>query len=103
MGAAVFALPALTQHGGAAHASTAASVAKPAELSDGEVRKVDLAGKKITLKHGPLKNLGMPAMTMAFEVSDPAMLARVKVGQNIRFVASEQGGRLRIEHIEAAK
>ena len=103
MGGAVFALPALTRHGDAAQASAAASVSKPADMSEGEVRKVDLAGKKITLKHGPLKNIGMPGMTMSFAVSDPAMLNGVKVGETVRFVASEQGGKLRIVHIEPAK
>ena len=103
VGGAVFALPALTRHGDAAQASAAASVSKPADMSEGEVRKVDLAGKKITLKHGPLKNIGMPGMTMSFAVSDPAMLNGVKVGETVRFVASEQGGKLRIVHIEPAK
>lgn len=42
--------------------------------SEGEVRKVDKDAKKITIKHGPLQNLDMPAMTMVFQVKDPAML-----------------------------
>ena len=46
--------------------------------ADGEIRKVDSATKKITIKHGELKHLDMPAMTMDFQVSDPAMIKRVK-------------------------
>ncbi len=42
--------------------------AQSAPLSEGEVRKVDKDAKKITLRHGPLVNLDMPAMTMVFQV-----------------------------------
>jgi Cu/Ag efflux protein CusF len=63
-----------------------------AELSDGEVRKIDKETKKITIRHGPLKNLDMPAMTMVFQVKDPAMLEQVKAGDKIRFSAEKAGG-----------
>ena len=57
----------------------------------GEVRKIDEAAGKITLKHGPIRNLGMDqGMTMAFRVKDPAMLKEVKVGDKVEFEA-EQG------------
>lgn len=87
------------------HATTAAATAQtaPTEMSDGEVRKIDKANKKITLKHGPLKNLDMPAMTMAFQVSDPAMLSRVKVGDKVRFVAANPGGKLTLTEIQPAQ
>lgn len=100
--AALLSLPALAQHD---HHAVAASAgpAKAADMSEGEVRKVDVADKKITLKHGPLKNLDMPGMTMAFQVSDPAMLGQVKVGDKVRFVADSRGGKLTIVRIEAAK
>ena len=72
------------------------------EMSEGEVRKVDKAGKKITLRHGPLKNLDMPPMTMVFQVSDPALLDKVKAGDKVRFVAANPGGKLTVTQIEAA-
>jgi Cu(I)/Ag(I) efflux system protein CusF len=57
----------------------------------GEVRKIDETTGKITLKHGPIRNLGMDqGMTMAFRVRDPAMLKDVKVGDKVEFEA-EQG------------
>lgn len=99
--AALLPLSAPAQHDH--HALQASAAPAAAEMSEGEVRKVDLATRKITLKHGPLKNLGMPGMTMAFEVNDPAMLTKVKVGDNVLFVADQQGGKLRIMRIEAAK
>ena len=100
--AALLPLPAFAQaheH----HVVAAATPAKSAEPSEGEVRKVDPGAKTITLKHGPLKNLDMPAMTMAFRVADPAMLAKVKVGEKVRFVAENPGGKLTIMQIELAK
>lgn len=82
----------------------AAPAAKPdaskgTEMSEGEVRKVDMENRKITLKHGPLKNLDMPPMTMAFMVTDPAMLNQVKAGDKVRFVAANPGGKLTVTEI----
>lgn len=94
--------PAFAQHEHHVAAATPAAT-KAAEMSEGEVRKIDTEGRKITLKHGPLKNLDMPAMTMAFQVSDPAMLGKVKVGDKVRFVAGNPGGRLTITQLEPAK
>ncbi len=79
-----------------------AVAAQGGELSEGEVRKVDKAGKKITLRHGPLKNLDMPPMTMAFQVSEPGLLDKVKVGDKVRFAASNPGGKLTVTQIELA-
>jgi Cu(I)/Ag(I) efflux system protein CusF len=71
-------------------------------MSDGEIKKVDKEAGKLTIKHGELKNLGMPGMTMVFKVKDPAMLDKVKPGDKIRFVADKVGGALMITSIEAA-
>ena len=72
-------------------------------LSDGEVRRVDKDAKKITVRHGPLSNLDMPAMTMVFQVKDPAMLDQVKAGDKIKFQAEKVGGAFMITRIEPAK
>jgi uncharacterized cupredoxin-like copper-binding protein len=79
------------------------ATAPAAAMTEGEVRKVDLDGKKITLKHGAIRNLDMPAMTMVFQVSDPAMLTAVKVGDRVRFSASNEAGKLTLTSIQAAK
>jgi Cu(I)/Ag(I) efflux system protein CusF len=73
------------------------------DMSEGEVRKVDMDAKKITLKHGPIKNLDMPGMTMVFQVKDAALLVNVKAGDKVRFSAEEQQGALVVTAIEAAK
>ena len=71
-------------------------------MVEGEVRKVDKDAKKITLRHGPLQNLDMPAMTMVFQVKDPAMLDQVKAGDKVKFQAEKIGGGYRIIRIEPA-
>jgi Cu/Ag efflux protein CusF len=72
-------------------------------MSHGEIRKVDLAAGKLTIKHGPLENLGMEAMTMVFKVKDPAMLSQVKVGDKIDFVAEEVNGALTVVKLQKHK
>ena len=69
------------------HATPAA-----APLSDGEVRKIDRSAGKITIKHGELRNLDMPAMTMVFRAKDPAMLDKLTEGDKIKFTAEKVEG-----------
>lgn len=69
-------------------------------MSHGEIRKVDTSAGKLTIKHGPLENLGMDAMTMVFKVKDPAMLSQVKVGDKIDFVAEEVNGALTVVKLQ---
>ncbi len=69
-------------------------------MSHGEVKKVDTAAGKMTIKHGPLENLSMEAMTMVFKVKDPAMLSQVKVGDKIDFVAEEVNGALTVTKLQ---
>ena len=80
-----------------------AAVATPAPMSDGEVRKIDKDTQKITLKHGELKNLDMPAMTMVFQVKDPTLLNVVKVGAKVKFNAEKIGSNFVVTSIELAK
>ncbi|MES2532968.1 MAG: copper-binding protein, partial [Pseudomonadota bacterium] len=65
----------------AALAAAATAFAQSAlPMIDAEVRKVDIDAGKITLRHGDITNLDMPAMTMVFRVKDPALLQKVKPG-----------------------
>ena len=84
-------------------ASTAGATAQATDMAEGEVRRVDKDAKKITIKHGPLAKLDMPAMTMVFQVSDPAMLEQVKPGDKIRFDAEKIGGGYRVTKIGPAQ
>lgn len=83
--------------------TTVAQAPASAEMVDGEVRKIDAENKKITVKHGEIKNLQMPGMTMVFQVKDPAMLGNLKVGDKIRFAAENSSGAIVITQLEAAK
>jgi Cu(I)/Ag(I) efflux system protein CusF len=92
--ALILAVPAWAETGHAGHGTTMDQAAPSTTLSEGVVKKVDKKRGKLTLRHGPLANLGMPAMTMIFHVTDPAMLDRVKPGDNIRFRAEQVNGKL---------
>jgi len=72
-------------------------------LVEGEVRKVDRDAKKITIKHGPMPSLDMPAHTMVFQVKEPEMLDKVKAGDKVKFAADKVGGAFRITQIDVAK
>jgi Cu(I)/Ag(I) efflux system periplasmic protein CusF len=72
-------------------------------MTEGEVRKVDKAAGKITLKHGAIKNIDMPPMTMVFQVPNRALLDKVKAGDKVRFTADEIKGVLTLLSIEKAK
>lgn len=71
------------------------------EISDGEIRKIDTDNHKVTIKHGPLKNLDMPGMTMVFQVKDPAVLEALQVGEKVRFQAEKIDGKFTVIRIEA--
>lgn len=85
------------------NAVTVKAAAEAASMSDGEVRKVDKDAKKITIKHGELKNLGMPAMTMVFQVKDATLLEKVKAGDKVKFRAEKVSGGYAVGEIEVAK
>lgn len=90
---------------GAAAQSPAASASASTgvTLTEGEVRKVDKEQVKITLRHGPIANLDMGAMTMVFRVKDPAVLDRLKAGDKVRFAAERADGAIVVTQIEAGK
>jgi Cu(I)/Ag(I) efflux system protein CusF len=70
----------------------------------GEVKKIDEAAGKVTLKHGPIKSLGMDeGMTMVFRVKDPAMLKQVKVGDKVQFEAENAGGAYTVTKMQKSK
>jgi len=71
--------------------SQASSEAAPS-LAEGEVIKADSKSKTVTLKHGEIKNLNMPPMTMDYHVQDEALFARLKPGSKIRFTAGRVNG-----------
>lgn len=84
--------------------SVAAQAPSPAaDMSDGEVRKIDKEAGKLTLKHGEIKNLDMPGMTMVFVVKDKAMLDQLAPGDKIKFKAINDSGKFTVTEIAPAK
>jgi Cu/Ag efflux protein CusF len=75
-------------------------VRRLAGMSEGEVRRVDKTTSRLTLRHGALDNLDMPAMTMVFRVRDPAWLGKLNVGDKVRFVAERVDGNLTVTALE---
>lgn len=71
--------------------------------TEGEVRKVDKEAGKVTLKHGEIKNLDMPGMTMVFQVKDRALLDKVKAGDQVSFTADKLDGAYTVLSIEPRK
>jgi Cu/Ag efflux protein CusF len=80
-----------------------ASLVAIAQPTEAEVRKVDLSAGKITLKHGEIKNLEMPPMTMVFQVPNPALLGGIKTGDKVRFTADKVNGAYTVLTLELAK
>lgn len=88
---------------GLATLSLATFAQTPLPLVDGEVRKVDLAQQKITLRHAEIPNIEMSPMTMVFRVKEPALLAQVQAGDKVRFTADKVDGVLTVITIEPVR
>ncbi len=69
-------------------------------LTDGEIRKIDKENGKITIKHGEIKHMDMPPMSMVFHVKDKAMLDKVKVGDKVLFIAIQEAGKIVVTDIQ---
>jgi Cu/Ag efflux protein CusF len=81
----------------------APSTAAAADMTDGEVRKIDMEGGKLTLKHADIKNLDMPGMTMVFVVKDKAMLDKLKTGDKVKFKAINDAGKFTVTEIQPVR
>jgi Cu/Ag efflux protein CusF len=85
------------------HGGASAPAEADAKLAEGTVKKIDKSAGKLTISHGPLESLGMPAMTMVFRAAEPTLLDQVKVGDKIRFAAEKVGGVLTVTSLEVAQ
>lgn len=98
LGSLAFSLQASDEHD--SHHDAAQSTTS---MSQGEVRKIDTARQKITLRHGPIANIGMPPMTMVFEVKDAALLEGLEVGDKVGFVVEQQGNQYIVTELQGAQ
>ena len=89
-------------HGAHSDHGNPTAQAATGEMTDGEVRKVDKEGGKLTLKHADIKSLGMAAMTMVFVVKDKAVLDKLKAGDKIKFKAINDAGKFTVTELQMA-
>ena len=71
-------------------------------MASGEVTKLDRANARVTLKHGEIKHLDMPPMTMVYRVRPPQLLDGVAVGDRVRFAAERVDGNYTITALSKA-
>jgi len=102
--ALVFAAGPLYAHHGdpLAHATIQLAQAA-ADMAQGEVRKIDRENRKLTIKHGEIRNLDMPPMTMVFQASDAKLLDGLKVGDKVTFRAAKVDGHYAVTEIEPSR
>lgn len=98
-------LPAFAQHNHGAMAQAAAPTppAKTDAMSEGVVKRIDRKAGEVTIAHGPLTNLGMGPMTMAFRLKSPTLIEGIKEGSRVQFVAENVNGELTVVALKAAK
>jgi Cu/Ag efflux protein CusF len=83
--------------------ATMPQIADSADMTAGEIRKIDIDNKKITIKHGEIRNLDMPGMTMVFQVNDLAFLEKFKKGDKVKFKVEKSGTAFVITEIHLIK
>ncbi|WP_295542315.1 copper-binding protein [uncultured Pseudacidovorax sp.] len=79
-----------------------AQAAQPASMTDGEIRKIDLEAGKVTIRHGEIKHMDMPGMTMVFTAKDKALLSNIKAGDKVKFMVVYEDGKIVVTDIQPA-
>lgn len=97
------ALPATLLAQTGTHESHDAAKGPDEVMTDGEIRKVDKAQGKVTIRHESIENLDMPPMTMVFQMRDPTLLNQVKAGDKVRFHVEKEGATYVVTRLERAQ
>ncbi|KRB88945.1 copper-binding protein [Noviherbaspirillum sp. Root189] len=100
LAAAILGTAPFSSHAASDETTPSASAQSDGQMSEGEIRKVDKEARKITIRHGELKNLEMPPMTMVFQVKEPEMVDKVKQGDKVSFLAEKIGGKFTVTQIQ---
>lgn len=74
--------------------------ANASEWTKGEIRRIDIDNKKVTIKHEEIKSLDMPPMSMVFNVDNSETLKGLKPGDQIEFSADQKSGKLYVKQIK---
>ena len=94
---------AVAQHAGHGSAPTKAAAQAADEWAQAEVRRIDADTARLSLRHGPIKSLDMPPMTMMFNVASPQLLEGLKVGDRVRFKVISASGKYTITALEVER
>jgi Cu/Ag efflux protein CusF len=62
-----------------------------AEWASGEIRRLDPENKRLTIKHGDIKSIDMPPMTMVFYVKESSLLEGFQVQDTVEFQTTAEG------------
>jgi Cu(I)/Ag(I) efflux system periplasmic protein CusF len=89
-------------HGAHAAQGAAAASEKVSDFVEVEVRRVDSSRQRVTLRHGDIKELEMPPMTMVFAVAEPAMLEQLKVGEKAQVRIAQRGNTYTVMEVRPA-
>lgn len=84
-------------------ALAAAGSAWAQALADGEIRRIDKASGKLTIKHGKIDSISMPPMTMVFILRDKALLETLAVNDKVKFDVKQEGNDYIVTRLEKAK
>ena len=100
---AAFSLPAAAQSAAPTAEMPMGGMNHSTDMADGEIRKISKETGKLTIKHGEIRSLDMPPMTMVFTARDPAMLDQLAVGDKVRFAVVDEGGKMLVTDIQPVK
>ena len=74
------------------HSLPSPNQARAPVRGSGVVQDVDPQGGMVTIRHGPLPELNMLAMTMSYAVKDRSQIGDLKVDQEVEFQVLLSGG-----------
>ncbi|MFY3385072.1 copper-binding protein [Paracidovorax sp. MALMAid1276] len=82
---------------------TASAAPQAVDWSEGEITRWDPRTLRLTIRHGEIRNLDMPPMTMVFRVADASLVGDLQPGDKVRFRAEQASGAYHVRQIEKAR
>ena len=66
----------------------------------GTVKKLDTDAGRVSIAHGEIENLDMPAMTMFFRIGEGVDASKLDEGADIEFTADRVNGELTVTAVK---
>ncbi len=79
-----------------------ADAVSASHMAEGEIKKINRDNKKMTIKHGDIKSLDMPGMTMVFQIRDTSLLETFKADDKVKFVIEKLDGAFVVTSMQLA-